>query len=285
LKQITVLSGKGGTGKTVLTASFAVLAKKLVVADCDVDAPDLHLLLNPQITKEQTFKGLKIAVMDESKCVQCGRCEESCRFNAIKELRIDTVLCEGCGLCAYVCPADAIEMKEKVCGHAYISETKYGFMSHARLDPGEENSGKLVTLVRQNARSIAEEESLGLVLNDGPPGIGCPVIASVGGIDLGVVVVEPTLSGIHDMERALGLLWHFKVNPVVCINKCDLNMDNTKRIGGFCAENGVEVVGRISFDPVVTEAMVSGKPVLEYAPERTVSKEIEEVWRGILKAL
>ena len=285
MKQITVLSGKGGTGKTILTASFAVLARKLVVADCDVDAPDLHLLLNPKTTQEQTFKGLKMAVMNESKCVQCGKCEESCRFSAIEELKIDPVLCEGCGLCAYICPVDAIEMKEKVCGHAYISETKYGFMSHARLDPGEENSGKLVTLVRQNARSIAEEESLGLVLNDGPPGIGCPVIASVGGIDIGVVVVEPTLSGMHDMERALGLLWHFKVNPVVCINKYDLNVDNTKRIGEFCEDNGVEVAGRISFDPVVTEAMVSGKPVLEYSPERRVSEEIKEVWMEILRIL
>lgn len=281
----SVASGKGGTAKTVLTASFAVLAKKVVIADCDVDAPDLHLLLNPQITKEQTFKGLKTAVMNESKCVECGTCEESCRFNAIEELKIDPVLCEGCGLCAYVCPADAIEMKEKIRGHAYVSETKYGFMSHARPNPGEENSGKLVALVRQNVKSLAEGKSLGLVLNDSPPGIGCPVMALVGGIDLGLVVVEPTLSGIYDMERALGLLWHFKVNPVVCINKYDLNMHNTKRIGGFCADNGVEVAGRISFDPVVTEAMVSGKPVLEYAPERIVSKEIEEVWRKILKAL
>jgi MinD superfamily P-loop ATPase len=285
MKQITVLSGKGGTGKTTLTACFAVLAKKLVVADCDVDAPDLHLLLNPQVVHEQQFKGLKMAVIDDSKCTQCGKCEDSCRFGAIKELKVDPVLCEGCGLCAYVCPADAIEMREKICGYAYVSKIKYGFMSHARLNPGEENSGKLVTLVKQNAKTIASRENLDLVLNDGPPGIGCPVIASVGETDLGVIVVEPTLSGIHDMERALGLLRHFKVKPVTCINKHDLNAENTRRIREFCKDKGVEVTGEISFDPVVTKAMVSGKPMLEYSPESKVSKEIENAWARILAAL
>jgi len=282
MRQITVLSGKGGTGKTTLVASLAVLAENLVVTDCDVDAPNLHMLLNPSIIRKQEFKGSKVAVLDESKCIQCRRCEESCRFNAINDLKIDPILCEGCGLCAYVCPVEAIELSEKVCGYAYISKTKYGFMSHARLNPGEENSGKLVTLVRQNARQIAEEEDVDLILNDGPPGIGCPVIASVGGADLGVIVVEPTLSGIHDMERALKMLSHFKVSPLVCINMYDLNIENTKMIEAFCRSNRVEVAGKILFDPLVTEAMVLGKPIAEHSPESTVSKEIKEVFGKIL---
>ncbi len=282
MKQITVLSGKGGTGKTTLVASLAVFAEKLVITDCDVDAPNLHMLLNPSIMRKQEFKGSKVAVLDESRCIQCRKCEEICRFNAINDLKIDPVLCEGCGLCAYICPVEAVELREKVCGYAYISKTKYGFMSHARLNPGEENSGKLVTLVRQNARQIAEEENVELIINDGPPGIGCPVIASVGGVDLGVIVVEPTLSGIHDMERALKMLNHFKVNPLVCINKYDLNIENTKMIEAFCGSNGVEVAGKIPFDPLVTEAMVLGKPIAEYSPESTVSKEIKEIFRKIL---
>ena len=258
MRQITVLSGKGGTGKTTLVASLAVFAENLVVTDCDVDAPNLHMLLNPGIMQKQEFKGSKVAVLDESKCIQCQKCEENCRFNAINDLKIDPVLCEGCGLCAYICPVQAVELREKVCGYAYISKTKYGFMSHARLNPSEENSGKLVTLVRQNARQIAEKENIDLIINDGSPGIGCPVIASVGGVDLGVIVVEPTLSGIHDMERALKMLNHFKVNPLVCINMYNLNIENTKMIEDFCKSNEVEVAGKIPFDPLVTEAMVLG---------------------------
>jgi MinD superfamily P-loop ATPase len=285
LKQITVLSGKGGTGKTTLVASLAVLAGNVVVTDCDVDAPDLHMLLKPEIIRKQEFRGGKVAAIDKEKCIACGKCEEECRFNAIKDLEVDQVLCEGCGVCAYVCPVEAVELKEQVCGHAYVSKMKYGFMSHARLNPGKENSGKLVTLVRQNARQVAEDHNLNLILNDGPPGIGCPVIASIGGVDLGVIVVEPTLTGIHDMERALKLLEHFKVKPMVCINKYDLNVENTKEIEKFCKDNSIEVAGRISFNAVVTEAMVFGKPVLEHSPHSTVSKEIKKAWKNVLEVL
>lgn len=285
LKQITVLSGKGGTGKTTLTASFAALARNIVITDCDVDASNLHLLLNPRIVERQEFKGSKLAVIDESKCIQCNICEENCRFNAIKNLKIDPVLCEGCGLCAYLCPAEAVKLEERVSGFAFISDTKYGPMVHARLEPGEENSGKLVTLVRQNARQIAEREGLNMILNDGPPGIACPVIASVSGVDVGIVVVEPTLSGIHDLERILDLLTHFKMPSLVCINKYDINKENTRRIIDFCDSNGVRVVGKVPFDSMITRAMVFRKPIVEYQPESTVSKHIEEIWEKVLEYL
>jgi len=282
-KEITVLSGKGGTGKTSVTAALAVLTKNAVFTDCDVDAPDLHMLLNPEVLETQEFKASRVAVMDEEKCVQCGKCEEYCRFGAIEKLIIDPVLCEGCDVCAYICPVAAIELETRVSGYAFISKTKYGPMSHALLNPGEENSGKLVSLVRKNAKKVAEDENCDLIINDGPPGIGCPVIASVGGAGTGLIVVEPTLSGIHDMERALGLLNHFKIAALVCVNKYDINEENTDRIVKFCESNGVEVVGKIPFDQIVTEAMVAGKSVVEYSPESNVSKAINEMWQRTLK--
>lgn len=283
LKEITIISGKGGTGKTTLTASFAVLAKEAVITDCDVDASDLHLLLNPKIIHRYDFKGPKLAKIDESKCIQCGICREACRFGAIDDFVVDPVLCEGCGVCVLLCPENAVLFQERVAGHAFVSETDYGPMSHARLNPGEENSGKLVTMVRRNARQIAEEQNRNLILNDGSPGIGCPVIASVANVDLGLVVVEPTLSGIHDLERALGLLNHFNIPSLVCINKYDINTENTEKITEFCREMGVDIAGRISFDPKVTKAMVTGKPIVEYCAESTVSKEIAEIWRETLQ--
>jgi MinD superfamily P-loop ATPase len=282
VKEITVLSGKGGTGKTSITASFAVLAKNAVITDCDVDAPDLHMLLKPKILETREFRASKVAVIDEDNCVQCGKCEEKCRFCAIENFHIDTILCEGCGVCAYVCPVAAIELKKRISGYAFISKTKYGPMSHALLNPGEENSGKLVSLVRKNGKKIAEKEKCKLIINDGPPGIGCPVIASLGGVDIGLIVVEPTMSGIHDMERALSLLNHFKIPALVCINKCDLNQKNTKKISSFCAAKGVKIVGEIPFDQIVTEAMLVGKSVMEYSPESSVSKSITETWQYIL---
>jgi MinD superfamily P-loop ATPase len=282
MKQLTILSGKGGTGKTTLTASFAVLAKNAVVADCDVDAPDLHMLLHPEIMETQRFKASKIAVIDETQCARCGVCREKCAFDAINsDLKVDTNACEGCGVCVITCPANAITLAERVSGNAYISKTKYGFMSHAMLHPGEANSGKLVTLVRQNARVIAEKENSDLVIIDGSPGIGCPVIASITGVDAGLVVTEPTLSGIHDLERVLQLLNHFHVAPFVCVNMYDINQDNTEKIFHFCKENSVKVVGRIQFSPKVTEAMVHGKTIVEYSPRGAVVKEVESVWKRL----
>jgi len=286
MKQLTILSGKGGTGKTTITASFAVLAKKAVLADCDVDAPDLHMLLHPKIIEKQEFKGSKLAVIDKTKCTECGLCQEKCRFEAIKEnFEVDHISCEGCGVCVVVCPVDAITLTERISGYAYVSKTKFGSMAHAMLNPGEANSGKLVTIVRQKAKILAEKEHSELIIIDGPPGIGCPVIASVTGIDVGLVITEPTMSGIHDLERALELLRHFDVPPLVCVNMYDINEDNADKIASFCKENGIEVVGRIPFDSIVTEAMVNGKPIVEYAPESDVARRISETWKKITVAL
>ena len=286
MRQLTILSGKGGTGKTTITASFVTLAKNVVVADCDVDAPDLHMLLHPEVTDTQEFKGLDMAVIDEKKCTKCNLCKERCAFGAVNsKLNIDAITCEGCGVCAFVCPANAIIMSKRVSGEAYISSTKYASMSHAILYPGESNSGKLVTLVRQNAKLWAKRENSDLIIIDGSPGIGCPVIASIAGVDAALVVTEPTMSGIHDLERVLQLLDHFKVVPFVCVNMYDINRENTERILGFCRKNSVELVGRISFSPKVTEAMVNGKTILEYSPKSIVSKEITQMWERTTKAL
>jgi MinD superfamily P-loop ATPase len=286
VKQLTILSGKGGTGKTTLTASFAALAKNVVIADCDVDAPDLHLLLHPEVIETQKFSGSKIANIDREKCLECSICRQKCRFGAITEtLQINPIACEGCGVCTIVCPAGAMSLSERNSGYAYISKTKYGFMSHALLNPSEGNSGKLVTLVRQNANILAKRENSDFLIIDGPPGIGCPVIASVTGVDAGLVVTEPTISGIHDLKRALQLIEHFDVMPFVCINMYDINIKNTEKITSFCREHSVEVIGRIPFDAAVTEAMVRGKTIVEYMPEGAAAKEIKNVWEKIFASI
>jgi len=285
MKQITIISGKGGTGKTTLVGSFAALAENKVIADCDVDAPDLHLLLHPEIIKREEFKGLKVAVMDKTLCTECGTCEETCRFNAIaltedSGYAVNPARCEGCGACVFSCPQEALTLKERVSGYAFISKTNYGTMAHAQLNIAEETSGKLVTVVRNHARQVAEKERRELILIDGAPGIGCPVIASLTGVDLALIVTEPTMSGLHDLERILDVTSHFGIGSVVCINKYDINEENSGRITEFCRQRGIEVVGNIPYDPVVTEAMVAGKPVVEFS-EGKVSEAIKEVWRSI----
>jgi MinD superfamily P-loop ATPase len=285
MRQITVISGKGGTGKTTLVGSFAALAENKVIADCDVDAPDLHLLLHPEIIKREEFKGLKVAVMDKTLCTECGTCEETCRFNAIASTEVsgyavNPARCEGCGACVFTCPQDAVTLKERVSGYAFISKTNYGTMVHAQLNIAEEASGKLVTVVRNNAQQVAEKESCELILIDGAPGIGCPVIASLTGVDLALIVTEPTMSGLHDLERIMDVTRHFGIGSVVCINKYDINEENSRRITEFCRQRGVEVVGKIPYDSVVTEAMVAGKPVVEFS-EGEVSNAIGDVWDSI----
>lgn len=296
MKQITVISGKGGTGKTVITAAFAALAKSKVMADSDVDASDLHLLLHPHIKETHQFKGGMEAILDEEKCTGCDKCIEVCRFDAIskKESRgskgqgsgdqgvviIDSIACEGCQICALVCPVEAIQMEENVSGEWYISETRYGPMVHARLGIAQENSGKLVSVVRKNAREIAQRSDLKLVIVDGPPGIGCPVIASITGVDLVVIVTEPTFSAISDLKRVLTLTQHFRIQSMVLVNKSDLNPENTKEVEGFCRQEKIELAGKLPFDNTFTQAMVEGKTIIEHSDSNLV-KEIKSIWDRI----
>lgn len=288
MKQIAVVSGKGGTGKTSIAASFASLNAKSVIADCDVDASTLHLLLNPKVLDQQEFRGSKLASIYKEKCIECMACQSACRYGAIRELRVDPFLCEGCGLCAYICPKGAIELKEKVSGYLYISETRYGPMSHARLGAAEANSGKLVTLVRQRAIALAKERDLDLIIIDGPPGIGCPVIATITGADFAVMVAEPTFSGLHDLRRLKGLVEYFRVKPLVIVNMYDLNEENTARIIDFCKAEGIEFLAKIPFDSTVADAMLLGKTVVEYSPNCEASREICQAWNridGFVKAI
>lgn len=284
MKEVVILSGKGGTGKTSLVGSFAALAQSAVLADCDVDAADLHLLLNPSVKENHEFWSGQVAVIDEEKCNQCGLCQDVCRFDAIHDFRVDPIACEGCGFCYQVCPADAISMQECMSGHWFISDTKYGPLVHARLGIAQENSGKLVALVRQKARQIAEKQGLDYIISDGPPGIGCPVISSLTSANLALLVTEPTLSGMHDLERVLGVCRHFGIPAMVCVNKYDLNDDNTQQIDNYCLEQGVEVVSKIPFDNVFTEALVQGQPVVEYTQNK-VANEIKSLWQYIYHAL
>jgi len=280
MKEIAVLSGKGGTGKTSIVASFAALAQNKVLADCDVDAADLHLLLKPKVKEEKEFWSGQVAFIDEDKCTECGLCQDLCHFEAIKDFKVDPLSCEGCGFCYQVCPVDAITMKDSMSGHSFISETKYGYLCHARLGIAQENSGKLVALVRQNAKLIAERENLDYIITDGPPGIGCPVISSLWGATLALLVTEPTLSGIHDLERVISVCRHFSVPVLVCVNKYDLNEENTCQIESYCGKEGIEMAARIPFDNVMTEAIVQGLPVVEYSNNR-VTNQIKELWQTV----
>ncbi len=280
MKEIVVLSGKGGTGKTSIVGSFAALAKNKVLADCDVDAADLHLLLTPTVGEEHEFWSGQVTVIDEEQCTRCGLCQELCRFKAIEDFLVDAVSCEGCGFCSHICPAEAITMTENLAGQWFISDTKYGTLVHARLGITQENSGKLVATVRQQAREMAEKLGLDYIITDGPPGIGCPVISSLSGASLALLVTEPTLSGIHDLERVLGVCRHFGVPALVCINKYDINEDNTHRIESYCLSQEIEVAARIPFDNVVTEAIVQKVPVVEYSSGK-VTREIERMWRTL----
>ncbi len=284
MKEVVVLSGKGGTGKTTIVASFAALARNKVMADCDVDAADLHLLLKPEVKETSEFWGGQVASIDPPKCTRCGLCQEICRFGAIRDFIIDPIACEGCGFCSHICPEQAITVKENLSGQWFVSETRYGPLVHARLGVAQENSGRLVTVVRHNARLQAEERGLKVILSDGPPGIGCPVISSLSGVDLALLVTEPTLSGRHDLERVLGVCRHFGVPALVCINKYDLNEDNAGRIESLCRQQGIEVMSRIPFDNKVTEALVNGLPVVEYS-EDAVAAEIRTLWESISSAL
>ncbi|MCK4486658.1 MAG: ATP-binding protein [Desulfobacterales bacterium] len=281
MKELTIISGKGGTGKTSVVASFAALAENIVLADADVDAADLHLILAPEIKHEEDFKGGRTAQIDLETCTECGECLERCQFNAISpDFVVNRIDCEGCGVCVHFCPVEAIDFPQNICGKWYISDTRFGPMVHARLGIAEENSGLLVSLVRNQARVLAEDRGLDTIVVDGPPGIGCPVIASITGTSAVLIVTEPTLSGLHDLERVGGLAAHFKIPTLACVNKFDLNEEISDRIADYCARNHIELVGRIPYDTAVTYAMVAGKSIVEFSDGK-VSDAIKEIWRKV----
>ena len=283
MREVVVLSGKGGTGKTSVVGAFAALAKQKVLSDCDVDAADLHLLLSPTVKEEHEFWSGQVAVIDSAACTECGKCVEVCRFDAIHDFVVDPIGCEGCAFCSRICPVNAITMKDNLAGHWFISETRFGPLVHAKLGIAQENSGKLVALVRQKAKEVAEQAGMEITINDGPPGIGCAVISSLSGANLACIVTEPSYSGIHDMERVLSVCRHFDTPAIVCINKYDVNEEGTEQIEQYCAGEGIEVVAKIPFDTKVTEAQVQGVPLVEYTDDARLVGPIEAAWKAVLR--
>ncbi len=281
MKQILVISGKGGTGKTMLTGAFAALAEKKVMADCDVDAANLHLLLEPLVKERHPFKSGQFAKIDPAVCIGCGQCADACRFGAISStFTVRPIDCEGCGFCARVCPVKAIRMRENTAGDWFVSRTRFGSFVHAKLGIAEENSGKLVAQVRQASKELAEKEHADHVIVDGPPGIGCPVIAALSGVDLAVIVTEPTLSGLHDAGRVIDLAKHFEVEAKLVINKWDINPDMAEKIEQYSLERKVPVIGKIPFSRVVVESVVAGKPITEYT-DGVLKNEIVRIWEAV----
>ncbi len=289
MKELVIISGKGGTGKTSVTAAFAALASrtnKVVFADCDVDAADLHLILNPEIKQKTEFVSGNEALINAEKCVGCGRCEQLCRFGAVRRRddgKYEVSGCEGCGVCVRFCPAHAIAFPERRCGEWYISETRFGPLIHAQLYAGAENSGKLVSLVRKEARLKAEALNADYSIVDGCPGIGCPVIASLTGADEALAVVEPSLSSKHDLERVIELTRHFKIPLWVLINKYDINVEIAAEIKNLCGKTNVSFAGLIGYDTVITAAQIQGKSVVEYSESSPIVEQIASIWERISK--
>jgi len=295
MKELVVISGKGGTGKTSIVASFAALAENKLLADCDVDAADLHLVLAPEVRHREEFVGGKVARIEPEKCAACGNCADVCEFDAIaldgppsesveKTYRVDPIACEGCSVCTRVCPTDAVRFEDTVSGEWFVSDTRHGPMVHAKLGVAAENSGKLVTLVRKEARRLADEKGLDLIIADGAPGIGCPVIASIAGATLVLVVTEPTLSGLHDLERVCDLTAHFGAKTAVCVNKWDLNPEVTGRIERGAETKNVPALGRVRYDSAVTSAQIGGFSVVEI-DGGPAAEDIRVLWQRVAARL
>ena len=295
MKELVVISGKGGTGKTSIVASFAALAEKAVLADCDVDAADLHLVLEPKVIRRENFSGGKRARIKPGHCTACGKCEELCRFDAIsfdgpgngkvdRTFRIDPIACEGCGVCAWFCAEKVIAFGPVVNGEWFVSDTRCGPMVHAKLGIAQENSGKLVNTVRTEARRLAEQRGLEMAIIDGSPGIGCPVIASITGASLVLIVTEPTLSGKHDMQRVVDLTRHFDIPAMVCVNKWDLNPQIADEIESLAGQHGIRIAGRMRYDRAVTQAQIHRKSVVEYQADGCAA-DIREVWTKVSELL
>jgi len=295
LKELVILSGKGGTGKTSVSAAFAHLSSlsnnghATVLVDADVDASNLELVLKPDVIEKNEFKSSSVAVVDQEKCRACGICYDVCRFNAIDfgdgKYRIDPIACEGCKSCVYQCPHKAIHMQRQLDGYWFHSQSRFGHLFHAHLLPAMENSGKLVTLVKQQGRLFAREGDARLIIVDGPPGIGCPVIAAASGANLVLIIVEPTMSGMHDMQRALETVNHFGIKALVCINKSDVNPQGVRDIKDYCQKENVNIVGEVRFDKKVTEAMVNGEPVTAFDVQSSASQDLLAVWQQLEKRL
>jgi len=285
MKQIVIISGKGGTGKTSVTGSLAALASNAVIADCDVDAADLHLLLNPTLIEQHPFISGHEAIIDPQLCTSCGLCEEYCRFDVIEQLpetyRVKAIGCEGCKVCVEVCPEAAILFPSSRAGDCYRSTTQYGPLLHARLKAGAENSGKLVTKVRDNARALAQESSADWIIIDGPPGVGCPVISAVTGVDLAVIVTEPTPSGLHDLDRALHLNQHFSIPSLVVINKWDLHAQLSNEIELLANSYSAPIIGKLPYSGLFNQAQVNGMPLITFAPNSLEASEIKNIWNNI----
>jgi len=296
MKELVIISGKGGTGKTSVTASFAALSSNAVIADADVDASDLHLVLRPTLQSRHEFQAGQEARIDPVRCEGCGKCQDLCRFEAVRReapgvgtrgFQVDPAACEGCGVCAAFCPAKAITLSPRIAGEWFHSDTRFGPLVHAALAPGGENSGKLVTQVREVAQRIATDEGRSLILVDGPPGIACPVIASITGATLVLAVTEPTVSGEHDLERVLALTARFDIPTFVCINRWDLNLDLASRMENRAEALGARITPRIPYDHAVTRAQVQGIPVVELE-EGTAGAAMRAVWntlQGVLHEL
>jgi MinD superfamily P-loop ATPase len=292
MKQLVILSGKGGTGKTSVTAALAHLAAqdsspvRAILADADVDASNLELVMSPDQLEKHEFMGGQVAIIDPDLCEGCNICVDVCRFDALDDGSVppvvDPIACDGCAACVYQCPTEAIHMETQLAGYWFRSDSHFGPLFHAALRPAQENSGKLVTMVKQQARLLALDDGYDLVIVDGPPGIGCPVISAASGADLALIVAEPTAAGVHDMERVLQTTQHFGVPSLVCINKADLFPEGAAAIEAYCQQHNLPVVGKLPFDTVVTKAMVQGRPVTAFAPDSVISHSLQKVWQRVL---
>lgn len=288
MKELVIISGKGGTGKTSITSALCSLAENKVMVDCDVDAADMHLILNPEVEKTVEFYSGKQAEINSDVCVQCGGCMEVCRFDAIEDFVVDEIKCEGCGACYFNCPMKdkgAIKFEEVKSGEWFESNTRFGKLVHAKLGIAEENSGKLVSEIRNHARIVANKNKNNLIIVDGSPGIGCPVIASISGANLVLIVTEPTMSGLHDAQRVYELTKHFNIPASICVNKSDISEELTSEIEQFCQKESIELLGKIPYSKEFTQAMIKSETVIENAPDSDVSKEIKSIWEKISNKL
>lgn len=284
--EIAVISGKGGTGKSSISAALATLSEKVVLADCDVDASNLYILFNPDIEGEEIYIGSQKAVIDYSKCINCGLCIEYCKFDAIyysdQKITISPINCDGCKLCSRICPNKAITMIDNDKSRMYYGSFRNGKMVYGKLAPGEENSGKLVNIVRDKAKKLAKANNINTIIIDGPPGIGCPVISTIAGVDYVIIVTEPTLSGLKDLQRTLELTTKFNLNTVIIINKFDLNIKITEKIENFCKKSNIKIIGKLAFDPQVVAAMINCKSIIEWQPVSDLSSQIKLIYNNLI---